>query len=379
MNQLFFSVVIPTKNRPELLRVAIQSVLLQNFDDYELVISDNFNDERTGKVIDEFKHNVHVSCFRTKSELSMPDHWEWATKKARGKYVLVLPDRAFLRQGALSDVYDSITRSQEDIQVCFWSYSYFDEDRGILLDEPKEEGIRMLNPREVAQNFMRTFNTRYLPRPHVGCYRNDFAKIIRENHGRLCMNIAPDNTASFFFLAYCERIMYIPKPLSIFQGAQYSNAGRATQLNVAPYLDTLKMKEDELFHYVPIKTLLITNLNFNDFLKIRDKAGGNLRSFHIDWVPYFVMNYQELIDKKIFNLNKKEWSVLCAGWERALKGFDAGFQKVVHNQIKRRYWKFILSYIRETFIGEKLARIKRFFLGKPTFKFKSALAAAGFK
>jgi len=96
-------------------------------------------------------------------------------------------------------------------------------------------------------------------------------------------------------------------------------------------------------------------------------------------ISYFVMNYQELIDKKIFNLNKKEWSVLCAGWERALKGFDAGFQKVVHNQIKRRYWKFILSYIRETFIGEKLARIKRFFLGKPTFKFKSALAAAGFK
>ena len=51
MAKPFFSIVIPTKNRPELLRDAIRSVLLQNFDDYELIVSDNFNDERTKKLL----------------------------------------------------------------------------------------------------------------------------------------------------------------------------------------------------------------------------------------------------------------------------------------------------------------------------------------
>ena len=37
----FFSVVIPTRNRASLLRYALQTALDQDFDDYEIVVSDN--------------------------------------------------------------------------------------------------------------------------------------------------------------------------------------------------------------------------------------------------------------------------------------------------------------------------------------------------
>ena len=36
-----FSIVLPTRNRPSLLKVAVQTILRQTFQDWELVLSDN--------------------------------------------------------------------------------------------------------------------------------------------------------------------------------------------------------------------------------------------------------------------------------------------------------------------------------------------------
>ena len=78
--QPFFSIVIPTKNRPEYLRESIQSVLLQDFTDYELIVSDNFNDktliERHRLVYDAMgelmKHEIHALSMKTLTS----DEWE---------------------------------------------------------------------------------------------------------------------------------------------------------------------------------------------------------------------------------------------------------------------------------------------------------------
>ena len=42
----FFTVAIPTKNRPARLRDAIRSVLEQSFQDFELIVSDNSDDDQ---------------------------------------------------------------------------------------------------------------------------------------------------------------------------------------------------------------------------------------------------------------------------------------------------------------------------------------------
>ena len=49
------SVVIPTYNRADLIPKAIQSVLDQNYQNWELIIVDNYSDDGTKEVIDSFK------------------------------------------------------------------------------------------------------------------------------------------------------------------------------------------------------------------------------------------------------------------------------------------------------------------------------------
>jgi len=51
----FISVVIPTYNRADLLKKAIQSVVDQSFHDWEVVVVDNYSDDNTDEVIDSFQ------------------------------------------------------------------------------------------------------------------------------------------------------------------------------------------------------------------------------------------------------------------------------------------------------------------------------------
>ena len=49
----FFSVIVPTVNREALLPRALDSVLTQDFDDYEIVVVDSASTDRTREVVRE--------------------------------------------------------------------------------------------------------------------------------------------------------------------------------------------------------------------------------------------------------------------------------------------------------------------------------------
>jgi glycosyltransferase involved in cell wall biosynthesis len=87
----FFSVLIPTKNRSHLVGHAVQSVLGQNFDDFEIILVDNDDGDSTQEVIKQFS-DPRIRYYRT-GGLSMPWNWEYARQKANGLYLTVLEDK----------------------------------------------------------------------------------------------------------------------------------------------------------------------------------------------------------------------------------------------------------------------------------------------
>ena len=54
MDQPFFSVVIPTYNQCNFLDKAIKSVSKQTFNDFEIIIIDNFSKDNTKKLVKSF-------------------------------------------------------------------------------------------------------------------------------------------------------------------------------------------------------------------------------------------------------------------------------------------------------------------------------------
>lgn len=374
MERPFFSIAIPTKNRPEFLRDAILSVLLQNFDDYELIISDNFNDQRTKKVIDEFKENKHLNYVRSDKELNMPDSWEFATKKSRGVYTLILADRAFLKQGALKDLYNVIRKSKEEQLVYFWPPAFFDEKKGLLMDEKTEKNVSILKSVNLIESYIKTIDTSFLPIPTTGCYRFDIAQKIRKEFGRLCPYSSPD-AMGVLFLAYLDSVAFIHRPFIYFQGSTVSNLPRVG-LNPWPYFYSLNMKNP--FQFVPIKAPIVSNCYFNDFLTIKNNIGKNLKDINVNLVLYFTICYEEIIGKMtVPGTNKKIQLELLQDWKKAFYKLDKKTKNKVLVKIllSKNIFK---SYLRSSFFGEFLFRVKRFLMGKPIYKKSNALEAGGF-
>ncbi|MCM8826485.1 MAG: glycosyltransferase, partial [Candidatus Omnitrophica bacterium] len=54
----FFSVIIPTYNRCKFLKIAIESVLLQTFNDYELIVVDDGSTDETYELIKKINSNI---------------------------------------------------------------------------------------------------------------------------------------------------------------------------------------------------------------------------------------------------------------------------------------------------------------------------------
>lgn len=365
MDTPFFSIVIPTRNRPKLFRETLQSALLQDFDDFEVIVSVNSSDQDTSAVIGTFQDNPRLSVFRPDDNLSMPKHWEFATLKARGRYVLVLTDRSVLKRHALRTIHAAICSSKQDVLACSWRWSLFDDSLNLeFADYPVVKAGEVLNL--PSQNIIRSFaagSTGYpyeLPRGLNSCYRYDLADEIRNKHGALFLPMSPDFTSAFLLLANAENVLFLDVALFISQGLEVSNGGNASRATSAldAYLNTLGVFE--YYAHVPIKIPLVENLIFEDFLAIQEKAGGNLQGIALDWTHYFAACHLELIGKRATSYSAtREYISLMNEWERALSTFDSATQQEVKIKIARTHGARVKAFLKNSPLGLFILRMKR--------------------
>ena len=104
-----FSIVIPTYNRQDLVPYAIQSVLWQTFDDYEIIICDNFSTDSTSATVGKFKDH-RIKYIRTPQHFVIADNFEFSRKHASGKMVIMMSDDDAFVPTALETIYKEYRR-----------------------------------------------------------------------------------------------------------------------------------------------------------------------------------------------------------------------------------------------------------------------------
>ena len=222
--QPIFSIVIPTRDRPNLLRDAIQSALNQDFDDYEIIVSDNSTNSKTEKVVSEFQ-SKKLKYFRTPKPLDMPKSWDFALSKANGKFITFLADDDLLPKRFL-EFYLKVVNLKESKSIKVFSHggatlSYIDEK--LQIQNPyKGENYRLtfhilLGDRNVidelganlllldskgvvnyfdAKHFFRWDLSLFLSwcRPHKSFFAKELYDLVRNKYGKCFFNWAPDIT-----------------------------------------------------------------------------------------------------------------------------------------------------------------------------------------
>ncbi|MBK7233338.1 MAG: glycosyltransferase family 2 protein [Saprospiraceae bacterium] len=118
-----YSIVHPTRNRPDLLRECIKAVLLQETKDWELIISDNHVEKSALDIFNEFSDDHRIKYFWTGGNLSMADNFTFGLSKSSGKYVTVLTDKTTLIPTCLKFC-DSLL-AKEEYDLINWSEAHF--------------------------------------------------------------------------------------------------------------------------------------------------------------------------------------------------------------------------------------------------------------
>ena len=102
-----FSVLLPTRNRLELLRQAVESVLMQEDPDWEVVISDNASSQDIAGYVASLS-DVRIRYSRAETLLPVTENWNRAVEMSRGDYLIMLGDDDALLPGCLQRVRELI-------------------------------------------------------------------------------------------------------------------------------------------------------------------------------------------------------------------------------------------------------------------------------
>ena len=108
------SICIPAYNQPTNLRRALESVFLQSFKDYEVIITDDSLDNSVSIVADEFGQHTNLRYYKNKTRKDTPENWNEAVRLASGELIKILHhDDWFSDENSLADFVKMLDRNPE--------------------------------------------------------------------------------------------------------------------------------------------------------------------------------------------------------------------------------------------------------------------------
>ena len=219
-----FSILLPTRDRLELLRYAVESILRQDFADWELVISDNDSDEDIGSYVSGLR-DPRIRYVRLAQFVPVTDNWNNALAHSTGDYVVMLGDDDILLPGCLSKLAALIERysSPDTVYVEAVQFAYpgvIPGNAGAFLqtgycefmghgDGPfllAPEAARAAVDKSMAMRLSFSFNMQ-----HSFVSRAAIERLAA--HGSFYQSPYPDYYATTVLLLTSRSVLVVPEPL----------------------------------------------------------------------------------------------------------------------------------------------------------------------
>ena len=228
MNRPEFSVLLPTRNRVRLLTEAIETVRAQDFEDWEIIVSDNASAENVRGLLESIGDG-RIVYLRSDKPLPVTDNWNRAVDAARGRWIVMLGDDDGLVPGYFRAMQDAVAALNSPEVIYHGAYHFMAPDvlpgqpKGSLSDVTKMHSLLLghdgpsLLPRAQCEAAARAaldmravygFNMQYF------LFRADFLDSMRQ-FGPIFRGPYPDFYAANMALLLAEKVGAIPAPMTV--------------------------------------------------------------------------------------------------------------------------------------------------------------------
>lgn len=345
MNRPKYSIIIPTCERANLLEHTMNGCLLQEYSNYEILVSNNSSNDETAFILDNFKSESKIRVVETKTRLAMPNHWEFAISYALGEYIIFLGDDDGISPSLLKVLDDVIELSGSNI-IKWQSVLYHHPDwpdvkaNTLRISSKCSFDVHDISPDQVIRDYTNC-EFKYFPNLLQTCFSHALFNRAKEKAGKVFVG-APDYSCPALLLMDAKaKYVHVDAVLGFGGRSKISNAAYSTSKDKSKAKRhkefVAEFRNEDPFPYHPLKIWAQDNIVMAPF-------------------NYALHFYPEVIPGYSLNMVK-----LCEGIQNEIlqrKGKDSLIDK---KQIKQ-FYDFV-----ETLAKKEKNIIKRM-TGYPLFR-----------
>lgn len=296
----FFSVIIPAKNRAEYIAHTLKTCMIQDYPNFEIIVSDDCSDDNSVEVIEELaKRDSRIKLFAHKEHLGMRDNFEFALNQVKPGYVMALGGDDGLTPGCIWRMYNILQQTGK--QLLTWTPAGFtypdkkDEANIFYIRRSKKSKVKILKSEDFLNKIADTFF--YLidecPMFYMkGVASTDLIEKVKSRTKDHCFYYCPtpDGFSGVVLAGEVEDYAFTNEPLSIIgntiksQGRNYHRTDDKSKAEAQQFFnDNIRRtmhKELASQPYSPLVTLMTADY----LLTARDLPGwpGKFKMFKIE-------------------------------------------------------------------------------------------------
>lgn len=315
-----FNVIVPTRERADVLFHCLRTLVAQDYDNLNIIVSDNFSQDETRDVVRSFS-DKRISYINPGRRLSMSSNWEFALSHVSDGYVTFLGDDDGLLPGAierLSDIVDEY--HPEAINAPFVDYNWPDNgtDKQWKMNVHRRRKDGFYSSTRFLDELLSGYLT-YADGPLI--YHGSFARIdvinaARDNRGVFFKSQIPDVYSAVALSFTAKKFLRLEYPVAVGGRSRHSNGSSALYKGSSAPYENFRKENDTSIHSVlgGLSLLSIQLLTYESYLQashLYDRSPDILAkqmSLSVKLSPKG--DREQLIDKchQIARINSIAWS-----------------------------------------------------------------------
>lgn len=279
MNKYKITVIIPTRERSDTLKHCLRTVTSQNYENLEIIVSDNFSQDATKGVVYNC-NDSRIKYINTGKRVSMSRNWEFAFTHVTGDYVMYLGDDDGLLPGAISKISSLLKSSGANIMSWDPATYHWDSSPNIDFRSSLYIPLRSGTVEVDSYNLLKcvlSFSQPYyrLPIPYIRSVVSvQIMKDLVKRSGGLIKSMTPDVYLGVAIANDGHKFLYSRSPFSVGGISGHSNGAAQLNVNVDKKSAKLFENEDNIpFHqdveYIPVIPFIL----WEAVLQVRDHLG----------------------------------------------------------------------------------------------------------
>lgn len=302
-----FSLVYPTRHRPQFIEMALKFLEHQRYDDFEVIVSDNYIDPSLS--CENYCRDTavrNVKYVRPPQPVGMVANWNFALQHATGDYICYFTDKMLLLPRTLSNAAKALSGNEVDIVnwidnrfTAFQFPDYFGPGKYSVRSSGVTKGAKVecfdpreeLNKKALAVVSRNEQDPSHYARGKVcfGAYSKKLIRRIVDRTGALFHNASPDYSSMILGCSYAQSAVELGEPGIVHVITDLSNGGQGAikdQLSFA-FIKDLE-SSDAFFEGMLIPNLYSCphNCVSHDYLTLKRQYDLDFEFNRVNWLVY---------------------------------------------------------------------------------------------